>query len=66
MMAYRSAAHKSSQFTLNMLMLGRETTIPLDLQYEMPELMKEETPNEWIWILRGRLERAHNFVRQHI
>lgn len=66
MMAYRSAEHKSTQFTPNMLMLGRETTLPLDLQYEMPEHMKEETPNEWVWILRERLERAHNVVRQHI
>lgn len=32
----------------------------------MPEHMKEETPNEWVWILRERLERAHNVVRQHI
>nr|XP_034331654.1 KRAB-A domain-containing protein 2-like [Crassostrea gigas] len=65
MMAYRSAEHKSTQFTPNMLMLGRETTLPLDLQYEMPEHRKDETPNEWVWILRERLERAHNVVRQH-
>ena len=34
-MAFRSAVHKSTSLTPNMLMLGRATCIPLDLIYEM-------------------------------
>ena len=41
MMAYRSAVHKSTGLTPNMLMLGRETSLPLDLIYEMPEPLRE-------------------------
>lgn len=65
-MANRSSEHMSTQFTPNMPMLERETTLPLDLQYGMPEHMNEETPNEWVWILRERPERAYSVVRQQI
>ena len=66
MMAYRSAVHKSTGLTPNMLMLGRETSLPSDLIYEMPEPLKEESTNQWVWVLRERLERAHSFVPQNL
>ena len=66
MMAYRSAEHKSTGFTPNMLMLGRETSLPVDLMYERPQIMKEESPNQWAWILREKLEKAHSFVRENL
>ncbi|XP_062618853.1 uncharacterized protein LOC134280459 [Saccostrea cucullata] len=66
MMAYRSAEHKSTGFTPNMLMLGRETSLPVDLMYEMPETMKEESPNHWAWTLREKLERAHSLMRENL
>lgn len=66
MMAYRSAEHKSTGFTPNLLMLGRETSLPVDLMYEMPETMKEESLNHWAWTLREKLERTHSFVRENL
>ena len=32
----------------------------------MPEPLKQESPNQWVWILRERLESAHSFVRQNL
>ena len=49
-----------------MLMLCRETSLPLDLISEMPEPLREESTNQWVWVLRERLERAHSFVRQNL
>ena len=43
-------------------MLGRETGTPLDLIYEMPDRWKKIPVNDWAWVLKGRLERAHAFV----
>jgi hypothetical protein len=36
LMAYRSSVHETTQYTPNMLMLGRETSTHLDILYEMP------------------------------
>jgi transposase InsO family protein len=38
MMAYRATAHETTGFSPNMLMLGRETSTPLDLVYDICEL----------------------------
>ena len=40
MMAYRASEHKTTGMTPNKLMLGRETTTPLDIIYDMPPVMK--------------------------
>lgn len=65
LMAYRSTAHETTNFSPNMLMLGREATTPLDLMYEMPSDIKDIPSNQWVWILRERLETAHKIVREH-
>ena len=65
MMAYRSAEHETTGFTPNMLMLGRETTVPLDLVYEMPSSMKTIPSNRWVWELQERLGQAHDLVRKY-
>lgn len=65
MMAYRSNEHETSGMSPNMLMLGRETTIPLDIIYEMPPCLKPLVPNEWVLELRENLESVHTFVRQN-
>ena len=65
MMAYRSTEHEKTGITPNILMLGRETTTPLDICFEMPPSIKSEITNEWVWELREKLETAHTFVRQN-
>ena len=59
MMEYRSSMHETTGLTTNMMMLGQEVSIPLDLMYEMPPSIKEVTNNKWAWCLQARLENAH-------
>jgi hypothetical protein len=65
MMAYRATAHETTGFSPNMLMLGRETSTPLDLVYDMPPGIKPVPANMWAWELRERIEEAHAFVRKY-
>ena len=65
MMAYRCTEHETTGMTPNMLMLGRETSTPLDICFEMPPTIKSEHTNNWVWELRENLESAHTFVRQN-
>ena len=48
-----------------MLMLGRETSIPLDLINEMSSSIEQIPSNIWIVELKERLEVAHSMVRKH-
>lgn len=65
MMAYRSSEHGTTGATPNMLMLGRETSTPLEIIYNMPQSMKTLPPNQWVWELQERIENAHFLVRSH-
>lgn len=65
MMAYRCTEHETTGMSPNMLMLGRETSTPLDICFEMPPSIKSQSTNNWVWELRERLELAHTFVRQN-
>ena len=40
MMAYRSAQHETTELSPNMLIMGRETSTPLDLMFEVPPIIK--------------------------
>ncbi|XP_055999913.1 uncharacterized protein K02A2.6-like [Ostrea edulis] len=62
MQAYRSAVHKTTGCTPNFLMLGRETSTPLDLMYELPGELKVTPQNQWVWELQERLEKALKIV----
>ncbi|CAG2243405.1 unnamed protein product [Mytilus edulis] len=66
MMAYRAAEHETTGATPHLLMLGRETTMPLDLIYCMPTSVKPVPTNQWVLELKERIEDAHTFVRGHI
>lgn len=65
MQAYRSAFHETTGYTPNVLMLGIETTTPLDLMYELPGDLKITPRNQWVWELQVRLEEAHSIVREN-
>lgn len=49
MMAYRAAEHETTGVSPNVMMLGRETTTPLEILYEMPSRIKSVTVNQWVW-----------------
>ena len=67
MMAYRSSQHNATKFTPNMLMLGREVGLPLDVIVGSPEERTRTTGAlDYVDGLRERLARAHEFARQHL
>ena len=67
MMAYRSSQHDATKFTPNMLMLGREVGLPLDVVVRSPEEQTETTEAlDYVDGLRGRIARAHEFPRRHL
>ena len=63
-MAYRATENETTGMSPNILMLGRETTTPLDIAFEMPAAIKAIPANQWVWELQDRMERAHTFVRE--
>ena len=65
MMAYRSSEHETTGMSPNILMLGREVSTPLDLMFELPQLIRPIPNNQWVWELRDRIESAHALVREY-
>jgi hypothetical protein len=55
-MAYRAAEHETTENTPNYMILGREVTTPLDIQYCMPRSIAHIPQNRWAWILKDRME----------
>ena len=65
-MAYRAAEHETTGNTPNYMMLGREVTTPLDIQYCMPRSIAHIPQNRWAWILKDRMEETHKHVRENV
>ena len=67
MMAYRATPQGSSQCSPNMLMLGRETELPVDLMIGKPPCSEEVTSKvEYVCKLREKLEDAHEYARYQL
>ena len=65
MMAYRSSIHESTGETPNMLMLGREIEVPLDVITE-PPVDSPPLTTEYALALQQRLSGAHETARRHL
>ena len=65
-MAYRSAVHSSTGFTPNMMMMGREIKLPLDLIYGKARESPNESPNEYVEEITETLERVHEMARSKL
>jgi transposase InsO family protein len=65
-MAYRTAEHETTENTPNYMMLGREATTPLDIQYYMPRSIAHIPQNRWAWILKDRMEENDKHVRENV
>ena len=62
-MAYRSACHETTGETPNMLNLGREVTLPVDLLMEAPpDETQQSDASEYAARLQDRLRTAHAAV----
>lgn len=66
MMAYRSADQESTSYSPNLMMLGREVRLPVDLMYG--SIPKEETNSvpEYVADLKDKMCKVHESARQHI
>ena len=65
LMAYRSSVQESTKFTPNMLMLNRETTLPVDLMYgDPPE--NEVCHIEYVEWVRQACQYAYRLAEQNI
>ena len=66
MMAYRATPHESTKMTPNMLMLGREVSMPLDIQIGLAPEMETQEETEYAEELRIRLENAYLAARENL
>ena len=68
MMIYRATPHGSSQCSPNLLMLARETELPIDLMVgKTPD--SEDHSNrqaEYVLRMRDRMETAHRYAREQM
>lgn len=63
-LAYRCSPQESTGETPNMMMLGREVALPLDLMTEPPE--DEDEMNDYAEDLRDRMRIAHDRARKKL
>ena len=63
--AYRSTVHPSTGFTPNYLMLGRETTTPVDLVFPRVQPSQMELP-EYVMDLQSRFARCYATARDNL
>ena len=65
MMAYRGAVHESTGVSPNLLMLGRELEVPLDVITERPP---DASPlkTDYAQAVQKRLASAHDLARRHL
>ena len=61
--AIRSTVNRSTGFTPNKMMLGRETTQPADLVFPLPSSVKSGSSEEYVQNLTQTLRQAHETAR---
>ena len=65
--AYRAAPHESTKETPNMMVMGREVSLPIDLMAPpLPQDEEVENETEYVEALRARLRQIHNVARKHM
>ena len=67
LLAYRSAVHESTGFSPNMMMLGREVRLPVDLLYgRPPNTSNDHNLPEYIAKQAERIEKVYEFARANL
>ena len=61
--ALRSSVCRSTGFTANKMMLGREINGPWDLVFGAPSLQSPENPNEYVVGLEKTIRKSHEIAR---
>ena len=63
--AYRSTVHPATGFTPNMLMLGREVNLPIDVLYPKPANEDNHiTTSDYVTNMRTKMENCHALARE--
>ncbi len=63
--AYRATPHESTGLTPNMLMLGREVRLPMEVIHGYTE-SRNKSHGEHVDYIRERLYKAHEIARKHL
>jgi hypothetical protein len=66
MMAYRSSLQESTGCTPNMLFLGREITMPVDIMFGWPNQEEQVCPVEYVEWARHAANQAYEFARKNL
>ena len=66
MMAYRATPHETSGFTPTELMLGRQISMPIDIQVGLPPESEPQEELQYLVDLRERLEDAYAIARENL
>lgn len=67
--AYRSCVHDTTGYSPNMLMLGRETHLPIHLTLGGPPCLTEKSgkkPCDYVTELHDRMDKIHALVRERL
>ena len=66
-LAYRSTPQESTKFTPNMVMMGKEVKLPLEVIYANPENSEEcSSYGDYLFKLREDLYASHQIVRKNL
>ncbi|GFX98613.1 retrovirus-related Pol polyprotein from transposon 412 [Trichonephila clavipes] len=62
LLAYRSAVHETTSYSLSQMLFGRDLRLPTDLLFSRPP----DTPEVYIEKLQARKEELHHLARERI
>ncbi|XP_061190319.1 uncharacterized protein LOC133198210 [Saccostrea echinata] len=66
-MAYRSTPQESTKFSPNMIMMGKEIKLPLQVLYSYPKCSEEcVSYGDYLYTLRENLYQSHQIVRKNL
>ena len=63
LIVYRSSKQESTKMTPNMMMLGREIDLPIDLIYPAPPSKSRSSSEEYVFDLQNKMKKVHDFER---
>ena len=64
--AYRSTVHPATGYTPNLLFLGREVHMPIDLIYPRPRAEEPPEVHEYVSRLRDEMEECYHSARENL